>query len=114
MVYGYGYSGKLNEELAICVYTDDIYKVPHSHVCNDERIFNVCICIDMADYLPHGDINDVLDAEQKRQLTSFFESEDKFGENHWALLLKTWERNNPDICVDIHTHMLNYLNLTFC
>ena len=33
------------------------------HVCNDDRSFNACICIEMAYYLPHGDINDVLDTE---------------------------------------------------
>ena len=103
--------GKLNEEFTICVYTDDVYKVPHFHVCNEERSFNACIYIEMADYLTHGSVNDKLNTEHKRQIMSFFESEDKFGENHWVLLLKTWERNNPDVCVDIHTPMPNYIFL---
>lgn len=40
---------------------------------------------------------------------SFFESKYRFDENHWELLLKGWNRNNPDVYVDIHMSIHNYL-----
>lgn len=38
-------------------------------------------------------------------------SDDKWGERNWIVLLKVWERNNSNISIDINQPIPDYINM---
>jgi hypothetical protein len=41
----------------------------------------------------------------------FLNSNDKWGEQIWVVLLKEWERNNSNISIDINQTIPDYTNI---
>ena len=42
----------------------------------------------------------------------FLNSNDKWGEQNWVVLLKEWERNNSNISIDIKQPIPDYTNIS--
>ena len=106
--------GNINSKLCVLVRTNDTGKIPHFHIVDQSTlgsVFNTCLKIKVAEYFHHTGKEDVLNFSQRNDLVKFLKGKDKWGENNWELLIKEWDRNNPDIEIDINTPMPDYRNL---
>lgn len=103
--------GYLTPKLEIYVNTNDGGDIPHFHirdVSSRGNEFHTCIQIKENKYFHHTGKEDVLNSKERKQLNDFLQSNDKYGELNWKVLIKEWNRNNSNMEVDINTPQPNY------
>lgn len=93
------------DKYTIIVEINEIANIPHFHIVGNK--FHTCIKIEKAEYLHHSE-KDVLNHKEKKELMKFLNSNDKWGEQNWVVLLKEWERNNPNTSIDIKQPIPDY------
>jgi hypothetical protein len=98
----------------IIVWTNDSGNIPHFHIVDSStrgKKFHTCIKIEKAEYFHHSGKEDVLNQKERKELMKFLNSNDKWGEQIWVVLLKEWERNNSNISIDINQTIPDYTNI---
>ena len=106
--------GDLDDKLIYIIRLSEPDNIPHFHICDRATLgdrFHACIKIKEAAYHQYRDSDDKLAAEIKQRLVEFLRSADKWGMNHWDIVLQEWNRNNPDIEIDPKTPMPDYNKL---
>ena len=106
--------GDIDDKLIYIIRLSEPNNVPHFHICDRATYgnkFHVCIKNKESEYHNYTGDGDVLSADIKRRLVEFLCSSDKWGMNHWDIVLQEWNRNNPDIEIDPKTPMPDYNKL---
>ncbi len=99
----------------IIVWTNDTGNIPHFHIVDSSTYgnkFHTCIKIEKAEYFHHSGKEDVLNHKERKELMKFLNSNDKWGEQNWVVLLKEWERNNSNMSIDIKQPIPDYTNIS--
>lgn len=103
--------GEIDDNYEIYVNTNDIGNIPHFHLRDKGTMgneFHTCIEIQRNHYFHHNAKEDFLTIKMRKNLMKFLESNDEYGETNWIVLIKEWNRNNPNAKVNISTQMPNY------
>lgn len=98
----------------IIVWTNDSGNIPHFHILDKTTLgdkFHTCIKIETSEYFHHTGKEDLLNHKERKELMKFLNSNDKWGEQIWVVLLKEWERNNSNISIDINQTIPDYTNI---
>ena len=106
--------GKLNNLLTVIIRTNDPGNIPHFHIVDNETFgskFHTCVKIEKPEYFIHTGKEDILNSKLRKELIEFFGCSDKWGVNHWDIVLQEWNRNNSHIEIDPHTPMPDYTKL---
>lgn len=106
--------GEIEGKYEIYVNTNDDGNIPHFHLRDKgtmENEFHTCIEIRRNYYFHHNGKEDCLNAKMRKNLISFLESNDEYGECNWIVLIKEWNRNNSNAKIDISTPMPDYTTI---
>lgn len=103
--------GYLNTKLEIYVHTNDPGNIPHFHIRDVKtrgNEFHTCVEIKTNRYFHHTGKEGVLNGKERKALYDFLNSNDKYGESNWKVLIKEWNRNNSDMEISIDLKLPDY------
>ena len=97
----------------IIVLTHDSANTPLFYITRsiDSNECYLGINIKSPEYHNCSDCTECLKDKEKRQLIEFLNGTDKWDESNWIVLLKAWNRNNPDREIPLNTTMPDYSKL---
>ncbi len=101
---------KINTNVEINVYSENIGEPPHFHLICDKNYEsdNYCLRIDINKQYPHGKHKKLLSSKQLKQLNKILK------ENNykiWKKIIQVWNKNNPNNTVKIDLEFNDYTEI---
>ena len=116
MAYKIGIVG----DYLIYVNSDDAGNIPHFHIVDEgtrgkgKKGFHCCIKIEKAEYFNHGNKQDKLNSNERKELMEFLRSpfrNPKYNGTNWEFIKDTWNDNNSKMNVSEDCKMPDYTKL---
>ena len=102
----------------IYVHTDDPGNIPHFHIRDYKKDgesgkgFHTCIEYRTNRYFQHNGNEYVLNSDLRKTLCDFLKrTEEDEVESNWNILVKEWNRNNPNAKIPTNLPMPDYMTI---